>query len=211
MLDNYDFISLSDKTTAKYSNSDGSPGRVIEYHKQIDGSMCVVEAVPDAKTRTLYILGMWKNKNPQNKASLSAPSDAEMLSPARLTSETRDRSLLAFDNRLSNNSDNVNVEALSSASRAGFEPQMPIGTLDSKRKVNEVRRIIERVTGIPVRERQVRMKNTLGYIDHLHGVIRSKSPNDIATLLHEFGHAVDKRFKLSESFPKYAGSVKLFL
>ncbi len=88
---------------------------------------------------------------------------------------------------------------------------MPEGTLDSKRKISEIRSIIEDAAGIPVRERQVRMKNTLGYIDHLHEVIRSKSYNDVSTLLHEFGHAVDERFKLSESFPKYAVSVKLFL
>ena len=94
------------------------------------------------------------------------------------------------------------VNTLSGSSESFFEPPMPEGTLNSKRKVNEVRQIIERVTGIPVREGQVRKKNTLGYIDHLHGVIRSKSPNDIATLLHEFGHAIDNKFKLSQNFPK---------
>ena len=115
-----------------------------------------------------------------------------------------------IEERLSNNSDNVNVEALSSASRAGFEPRMPEGTLDSKRKISEIRSIIEDAVGIPVRERQVRVKNALGYIDHLHEVIRSKSYNDVSTLLHEFGHAVDKRFKLSESFPEAYAELAAF-
>lgn len=232
VLSNYDFAEPG-RSNGKYLNKDGTHARTVLFKKAIDGVFCIVEAVPDTGKNKVHVISMWIGNNKadvptltdrnvppgldvqdgygmsaSDSSSYGRTSDVDQFSP-RDDSPSGLNGII--EERLSNNSDNVNVEALSSASRAGFEPRMPEGTLDSKRKISEIRSIIEDAVGIPVRERQVRVKNTLGYIDHLHEVIRSKSYNDVSTLLHEFGHAVDKRFKLSESFPKYAGNVKLFL
>jgi hypothetical protein len=88
------------------------------------------------------------------------------------------------------------TDNLSRSSRAFFEPKMPRGKGEVARKVRDVRRIIEETLGMPVRKGYVKDKNVLGFINYQSKVICSKYKNDLSVMLHEFGHATDRRFGL---------------
>lgn len=63
VINNYDNI-REGKGSREYKNSDGSQAKTVELQKKIDEEYYyVVEAVPDAKLKTLHVVSAYKNKN----------------------------------------------------------------------------------------------------------------------------------------------------
>lgn len=104
---------------------------------------------------------------------------------------------------LSQNTTGVNE--LNSIQRFAHEPVMPRGDEVADVKVGDVKRLISEALGVPVRERQIRKKGLGGFIsfnpynDQKNDIIRMRGRNDIASLLHEFGHGIDHLYGLTES------------
>lgn len=108
-----------------------------------------------------------------------------------------------INERLSNNPDSV--KNLNSISALGHEPDMPQGNETSNVKIGDVKKLVEHALGIPVREGQIRSKKIGGFISanpynkQKNDIIRAKYRNDIATLLHEFGHVTCHIYRLTKS------------
>ncbi|MDO5114592.1 MAG: hypothetical protein Q4D58_00705 [Synergistaceae bacterium] len=104
---------------------------------------------------------------------------------------------------LSQNADGVNE--LNSIQRFAHEPAMPRGNEVSGVKVGDVKRLISEALNVPVREGQIRKKGLGGFISFnpyngdKNDIIRIRARNDIASLLHEFGHGIDHLYGLTES------------
>ena len=63
VIDNYDKI-REGKISRQYRNADGTLAKTVELQKKIDDDYYyVVEAVPDAKLKTLHVVSAYKNKN----------------------------------------------------------------------------------------------------------------------------------------------------
>ena len=64
VIDNYDKITAGKEASQEFKNSDGSPSKTIMLQKNIgDEYYYVVEAVPDSKNKTLFVLSAYINKN----------------------------------------------------------------------------------------------------------------------------------------------------
>ena len=90
VLDNYDSIELGEGSS-KYQNKDRSFAKTVVYKKAIDGTMYVVEAVPDSKAHkmqvaTAYIenrkTGAYHQPDTMNRPKATAKTDGE-LTPAK--------------------------------------------------------------------------------------------------------------------------------
>jgi len=81
VLDNYDEVNISiDKDgnveqNTQYNDSNNKPSPVIVYKKRVNGSIYVVEAVPDTKAKKLQLVTAYKNKGRH-------VSDGDIVTPA---------------------------------------------------------------------------------------------------------------------------------
>lgn len=62
VLDNYDDIKSSEDSNSQYKNSDGTPAKIVQYTKRVNGNYYVVEAIPDTKNNKLRIVSVYKTK-----------------------------------------------------------------------------------------------------------------------------------------------------
>jgi len=62
VAENFDDAELSKKKSRKYKNKDNSPASIVILKKRINGYYYVTEAVSDAKTKRIYIVGGYKNE-----------------------------------------------------------------------------------------------------------------------------------------------------
>lgn len=78
VLDNYDDMEDGGKGTAyreKKQNGYNSGSPTIKYSKKVDGTYYVVEAVPDTKAKSLYVVSAYiSKKNNQQAADVQAPA-----------------------------------------------------------------------------------------------------------------------------------------
>lgn len=80
---------------------------------------------------------------------------------------------------------------------------MPYGNEVSAVKVGDVKRLISESLGIPVREAAIVKKGLVGFISYnpynnqKNDIIHMRARNDIASLLHEFGHGIDHIYRLT--------------
>lgn len=79
VLNNYDSLELGTKNYTDIKNSDGSGANSIEYRKRINGSIVVVEAVPDNKAKTTYIKTMYISKYKEKETNKSQSLNSELL------------------------------------------------------------------------------------------------------------------------------------
>ena len=79
VLDNYDSIEDAGQTNAYMTNKpNGKQGqaRTVQYIKAVNGTYYVVEAVPDTKTKTAYIVSAYMTKNKKTGTLHSADAKA---------------------------------------------------------------------------------------------------------------------------------------
>jgi len=62
VLDNYDNVQLSEDSNSQYKNSDGTPAKIVQYTKRINGNYYVIEAIPDTKNNKLRVVSVYKTK-----------------------------------------------------------------------------------------------------------------------------------------------------
>jgi len=68
ILQNYDSVKLSARTTTAYRDSDSIQAKIIIYEKRINGKYYVAEAVPDSKRKEITVLSVYKNKAQQKNS-----------------------------------------------------------------------------------------------------------------------------------------------
>lgn len=101
VIDNYDTMEHGGTTGAyRYQDSDGKQvhAQTVLIKKKVNGTYFVVEAVPDTKKKTLYVLSAYMSKNGQKETASSLVGDAEAY---RYTSETKAKSDTVFNNSIS--------------------------------------------------------------------------------------------------------------
>lgn len=104
VLDNYDNAELGKSTTAYMTNKANGkqgPAKTVVFSKAVNGTYFVVEAVPDTKTKTTYIVSAYmsnKGTAPQHTADANAPTrtanteNAAPPVPNRTISQTSEKS-----------------------------------------------------------------------------------------------------------------------
>ena len=108
VLDNYDSIERGGTTAAyRYQNADGKQvhAQTVVIKKKVNGTYFVVEAVPDTKKKTLYVLSAYMSKNGHKETASSLVGDAEAY---RVTSETKAKSDTVLNNSIPENGTEVN-------------------------------------------------------------------------------------------------------
>ena len=102
ILDNYDSAEKG-KGTGAYRNRNNTASKTVVFSKSIDGKYYVVEAVPDSKARTAYIISAYienKKTDTEHAADANAPTR---------TAET-ERTGMSVDNSIPNPERDVNWE-----------------------------------------------------------------------------------------------------
>ena len=107
VLDNYDDVKPGKGTTAYRTNTkDGKQkaAKTVEFSKKVDGTYYVIEAVPDTKARTAYVVSVYiGNNNPGggNAADANAPTR---------TADTEGSQTPGAENTVSQGTENSNNE-----------------------------------------------------------------------------------------------------
>ncbi len=107
VLDNYDDVKPGKGTTAYRTNTkDGKQkaAKTVEFSKKVDGTYYVIEAVPDTKARTAYVVSVYiGNNNPGggNAADANAPTR---------TADTEGSQTPGAENTVSQGAENSNNE-----------------------------------------------------------------------------------------------------
>ena len=108
VIDNYDSMENGGTTGAyRYQDESGKQvhSQTVLIKKKVNGTYFVVEAVPDTKKKTLYVLSAYMNKNGQKETAPSLVGDAEAY---RVTSETKAKSGTVPANSIPQNGMEVN-------------------------------------------------------------------------------------------------------
>lgn len=108
VIDNYDSMENGGTTGAyRYQDESGKQvhSQTVLIKKKVNGTYFVVEAVPDTKKKTLYVLSAYMNKNGQKETAPSLVGDAEAY---RFTSETKAKSGTVPANSIPQNGMEVN-------------------------------------------------------------------------------------------------------
>ena len=98
VLENYDTINASNKNIYKFKNSDGSYAKAVVYQKAINGTYYIVEAVPDAKAKTLNLVSAYIS----TKKEIPSVRETDAKYPGQ-TSETNPRADETSNNSISEN------------------------------------------------------------------------------------------------------------
>lgn len=79
VLDNYDNVEILIDNAGdvvfsdEHKDSNNKQATLIRYEKRVNGNICVVEAVPAAKAKRLYVVSMYKNSGGQVPDVYSVP------------------------------------------------------------------------------------------------------------------------------------------
>lgn len=141
VIDNYDSMEHGGTTAAyRYQDADGKQvhAQTVLIKKKVNGTYFVVEAVPDTKKKTLYVLSAYMNKNGQKETASSLVGDAEAY---RVTSETKAKSDTVLNNSIPQNSTEVNGK-LDSAQQTDTQNSMQTGASNSEEQSAEGGQVI---------------------------------------------------------------------
>ena len=126
VLDNYDSMERGGKaaayTTTKEKGRQGLADTVM-YIKAVNGTYYVVEAVPNTKAKTNYIVSAYMSKTGINKTGTQYPAHATS-GPASATSENADTDAPAtFIISQTQQNGNINYPQGTGAAESGFVPK----------------------------------------------------------------------------------------
>lgn len=159
VIDNYDSIENGGSTSAyRYQNAEGKQvhAQTVLIKKKVNGTYFVVEAVPDTKKKTLYVVSAYMSKNGQQKTASSLVGDAKAY---RSTSENEAESNAVSTgtnvptNIVANNGQNVNSNL--SGTHAVSQGQIQ-GTGAAERGFTPKQALINEYGNIPEGENPVR-------------------------------------------------------
>ena len=127
VLDNYDSAEKGKGTKAYRTNKPNGgqgPAQTVVFRKAVNGTYYVVEAVPDTRAKTAYIVTAYMEKN---RTGTEYAPDAN--APSR-TAETEGTQSPVYDNSINHSGENGNTE---NAERApGLTLATEAGTIDGK-------------------------------------------------------------------------------
>lgn len=108
VIDNYDSMEHGGKTSAYvYQNEKGRNvhAQTVVIKKKVNGTYFVVEAVPDTKKKTLFVVSAYMSQNGQKETAPSLSGDAEAY---RVTSDNATKSDAVSNNSIPQNGAEVN-------------------------------------------------------------------------------------------------------
>lgn len=108
VIDNYDTVEHGGTTGAyRYQDENGKQvhSQTVLIKKKVNGTYFVVEAVPDTKKKTLYVVSAFMSKNGHKETASSLVGDAEAY---RFTSENEAKSDAVLNNSIPGNAAEVN-------------------------------------------------------------------------------------------------------
>lgn len=108
VIDNYDSMEHGGKTSAYvYQNEKGRNvhAQTVVIKKKVNGTYFVVEAVPDTKKKTLFVVSAYMSQNGQKETAPSLSGDAEAY---RVTSDNATKSDAVSNNSIPENVAQVN-------------------------------------------------------------------------------------------------------
>lgn len=241
VLDNYDFLEYGGKSTAYTTvkeNGKTASADTVRYSKKVNGTYYIVEAVPNTKAKTTFIVSAYMNKTgtqhpvlDQNSPDVNAQSanaaipasnggdDARRLVPDQSGPNVNARSVDAED---------PSSTASSVAERSGAVKQTDANTFDADgvdrlvqhavenaadhsaewtatrvgdekqtpKPLSEIIAGIEHDFGINITTGHARGR-VRGQYSRLDNGIRTKITNDLPTVSHELGHALDREYGIT--------------
>ena len=108
VLDHYDSMEYGGTTGAyRYQDENGKQvhSQTVKIKKKVNGTYFVIEAVPNTKKKTLYVLSAYMSKKGQKETAPSLVGDAEAY---RVTSETKAKSDAVSNNSITGSEAQVN-------------------------------------------------------------------------------------------------------
>lgn len=116
VIDHYDDIEYGGKSTAYVNMDSNGKNRladIVVYKKSVDGMYYVVEAVPNTKSKTVFIVSayMAKNKEAESLQSVRAKNDLTLTPNSAITADSASKNIVSPDKIIVNkNLSTVNAE-----------------------------------------------------------------------------------------------------
>ncbi len=188
------------------TGNDNKQGKTIRYIKKFDDNkIYVVEVIPNANDKSLYIKTMWKKPVTLTNNQKTPSSTSE--TRGNSSSSTSDTSIQQNTENVKKD-DTVEEEVKTNAERAEAWIEQEIvkieqsGNWDNSipvTKRSDIRKTIEDYLGLGIKKGHFR-QHAYGIYKSNRDVIRTKELKDIDTILHETGHALDlgKRLNINK-------------
>ena len=190
VIDNYDTMEHGGTTGAyRYQDSDGKQvhAQTVLIKKKVNGTYFVVEAVPDTKKKTLYVLSAYMSKNGQKETASSLVGDAEAY---RYTSETKAKSDTVFNNSISESKTEVKGTGAAEqnfSGKAQYQDLLYEGNVQRDRPGD--------VRPMEVPKTDTYNRNVSEFVGNAYGaaVTPDKMANEIESLVQEGALGFDRR------------------
>lgn len=190
VIDNYDTMEHGGTTGAyRYQDSDGKQvhAQTVLIKKKVNGTYFVVEAVPDTKKKTLYVLSAYMSKNGQKETVPSLVGDAEAY---RYTPETKAKSDTVFNNSISESEKEVKGTGAAEqnfSGKAQYQDLLYEGNVQRDRQGD--------VRPMEVPKTDTYNRNVSEFVGNAYGaaVTSDRMANEIESLVQEGALGFDRR------------------
>ena len=239
VLDNYDSLEYGGKSTAYTTvkkNGKTASADTVRYSKKVNGTYYIVEAVPNTKAKTTFIVSAYMSKTgtqhpvlDQNSPDVNAQSanaaipvsieadNGTQAPDAKGPENTPDASLassLSADSSVAEQNGAVKQTGANTFDAAGVDRLVQnaaenaadhsaewtaarVGDKKQKPKpLSEIIAGIEHDFGINITTGHAR-GSVRGQYSRLDNGIRTKITNDLPTVSHELGHALDREYEIT--------------
>ena len=190
VIDNYDTMEHGGTTGAyRYQDPDGKQvhAQTVLIKKKVNGTYFVVEAVPDTKKKTLYVLSAYMSKNGQKETVPSLVGDAEAY---RYTPETKAKSDTVFNNSISESEKEVKGTGAAEqnfSGKAQYQDLLYDGNVQRDRQGD--------VRPMEVPKTDTYNRNVSEFVGNAYGaaVTSDRMANEIESLVQEGALGFDRR------------------